>query len=196
MTASSDQTTTNLRKHLPGQEVLWYVIGGYQLAFGIFFVIYASYKIENRSTFAQYQDILSHELGLVNTFVLLTSSWFAAAAIKLSRKDLVQTALHFLWVAIFCGFIFSVIKFIEYYRTITAGYGLYTHDFFTFYYLLTGLHLMHVWVGMCGLTIARIFLRKNPMTRDDVLTVESCAIFWHMVDYLWIIIFPLFYLAK
>ena len=94
MTVSLDQTTTNLRKHLPGQEVLWYVIGGYQLAFGTFFVIYASYKIENRSTFAQYQDMLSHELGLVNTLILLTSSWFAAAAIKLSRRSLIETAQY------------------------------------------------------------------------------------------------------
>lgn len=196
MTVSVEQTTARHRKHLPGQEALWYVIGGYQLAFGIFFAIYASYKIENRSTFAQYQDILSHELGLVNTLFLLTSSWFVAAAIKLSRINLIKTALNFLWATIACGLIFSVIKFIEYYRTIEAGYGLFTHDFFTFYYLLTGLHLMHVWVGMCGLIIAINFLRKNPMTADDALTVESCAVFWHMVDYLWIIIFPLFYLAK
>ena len=183
-------------KHLPGQEALWFVIGGYQLAFGIFFYIYASYKIENRDAFSQYQELLSHGMGLVNTLILLSSSWFAAAAIKLARTDSARYSQYLLWAAFACGAMFSAIKFVEYHKTISAGYTLYTHDFFTFYYLLTGLHLMHVWVGMCGLVIAWTLLRKKQRATDDLLTAESCVVFWHMVDYLWILIFPLLYLVK
>ena len=186
----------NPRKHLPGYEALWFVIGGYQLAFGIFFVIYAYYKIDSRNAFTQYQDILSHELGLINTLILISSSWFAAAAIKLFRINVIGTAQYCLWAAVICGLVFSGIKYFEYQNTIEAGYTVLTNDFFTLYYLLTGLHLMHVWVGMCGLIIAYALLRKDSMTTDDVLTVESCIVFWHMVDFLWIIIFPLFYLIR
>ena len=193
---SASRPAENNRRHLPGYEAFWFVIGGYQLAFGIFFIIYAYYKINNRNTFAQYQDILSHDLGLFNTLVLISSSWFAAAAIKLFRKNILKTAQYFLLTAFVCGLVFSAIKFIEYHKTIVSGYTLLTNDFFTFYYLLTGLHLMHVWVGMCGLIIAYMFLRRNPLTTDGVLSVECCVVFWHMVDYLWIIIFPIFYLLK
>lgn len=183
-------------KHLPGHEALWFVIGGYQLAFAIFFAIYALQKMGNRDLYTQFQDILSPSMGLVNTLVLLTSSWFVAAAIKLFRMNRIELAKRYLCAAVICGALFSTIKFFEYQKSIAAGYTLLTNDFFTFYYLLTGLHLMHVWVGMCGLIIAYLTLNKNPTSEDGVLTIESCAVFWHMVDYLWIMIFPLLYLVK
>lgn len=196
MSSSKQNITASGAKHLPGYEALWFVIGGYQLAFAIFFAIYATYKVENRELYAQYQNILSQNLGFVNTLVLLTSSWFAAAAIKQFRQNQIELAKRWLCAAVACGLLFSAIKFIEYHKSISSGYTLLTNDFFTFYYLFTGLHLMHVWVGMGGLLIAYASLRKSSITTEDTLMVESCAVFWHMVDYLWIIIFPLLYLMK
>lgn len=196
MISSDQQSLKENTKHLPGYEALWFVIGGYQLAFGLFFGIFAFYKLQDREFYSQHQDLLSQHLGFANTLILLTSSWFAAAAIKSFRRNNLQLAQRYLYLAVMCGALFSVIKFIEYEKSISAGYTLLSNDFFTFYYLLTGLHLMHVWIGMGGLLIARALLKKNALSEDDTLMVESCAVFWHMVDYLWIMIFPLLYLMQ
>lgn len=184
------------QKHLPGNEAFWFVIAGYQLAFGAFFVIYAYYKILSRAEYAQFQEQLSQGLGFVNTLILLTSSWFAVAAIKAMRKDQFELAKKLLWFAVGCGVLFTLIKMVEYQKSLNAGYSLLTNEFFTFYYLLTGLHLMHVWIGIGGLIIATILLKKQPLTDVNEQNIECCAAFWHMVDYLWIFIFPLLYLMQ
>ena len=196
MVSPDQNAVKNNTKHLPGQEAFWYVIGGYQLAFAVFFTIYAIHKLENREFYTQNQEVLSQGLGFFNTLVLLTSSWFAAAAIKLFRERRVALAARLLQAAAACGLLFSVIKFFEYEKSISAGYTLLTNDYFTFYYLFTGLHLMHVWIGMGALLIARIYILKKSISQEDVETIEICIVFWHMVDFLWIMIFPLLYLIK
>ncbi|WP_342806342.1 cytochrome c oxidase subunit 3 [Alteromonas sp. M12] len=192
-----DQLSRISRKpYTPGYDELWLVIGGYQLTFSAFFLVYAHFRNLNLDVFLESQALLSQNAGFVNTLILLTSSWFAAMALHLHRKDMKTRAQRMVELAIFCGIVFSIIKGFEYYEKINAGYTVYSNEFFTFYYLLTGLHLLHVWLGLFGLAAVWVYFRKQKFSKEDTMIVESCVGFWHMVDFLWIIIFALFYLIK
>lgn len=136
-------------------------------------------------------------LGVVNTFVLLTSSLFVVLALSALRNPQYRyRARPATLIAIVIGACFIILKFFEYREKVTAGITPATNEYFTYYFALTGLHLLHLVVGLSVLAaLARIAHKPYP-TCLDISYFESGACYWHMVDLLWIAIFPLLSLVR
>jgi nitric oxide reductase NorE protein len=187
-------TSTHTEERLPGDFNMWVFVLGDLVFFGAYFVIFMVYRHYQPNVFLQAQTHLSLVAGALNTLVLLASSRFVASGVQSTRSSQYEQASRQILYGGLCGVAFVVFKGFEWTHEISQGFGL-THDgFFMFYYMLTGVHLLHVFLGLAILVIARRELRTTSQCR--VWLVESGATFWHMVDLLWIAIFALLYLMR
>lgn len=169
---------------------------GDMVIFALFFAVFVYYRGEQPSLFAQSQSQLNVHYGALNTLLLLTSSWFVVMGVNAARQlKNAQSAVLFI-LAILCGLGFSTVKFIEYSEKIAAGITMTSNDFFMYYYIFTGLHFVHVMIGMVILIFVVRALLISKVHSNDMSFIEVGASYWHMVDLLWIILFPLIYLMK
>lgn len=180
--------------HVPGDGHVWVMVLGDLVIFGAYFVIYMIYRAMHPQQFLESQQHLDLDVGVINTLVLLTSSWFVARSVQVARAGDHRQALRLTYFGGFCGVLFMAIKAYEWASKIAQGHTITSDDFFMFYYMLTGVHLFHVALGLVILGIAAVDLR-NPRRRRMSM-VESGASYWHMVDLLWIVIFGLFYVMR
>lgn len=180
--------------HLPGDSAIWVMVLGDLIIFGSYFVIFMVHRTMAAPEFLQAQQHLNLTIGALNTVVLLTSSWFIARSVMSARAGDVAAALRLTYLGGACGVAFIAIKAYEWSAKIAAGYTMGENEFFNFYYMLTGVHLFHVTLG---LLIMGIMLRelRNPRKRRMPM-VESGAVYWHMVDLLWVVIFALLYVMR
>lgn len=183
------------RPHLPGETGVWVFILGDMLMFAAFFIVFMFYRGEDVALYVKSQHTLNQHLGALNTFFMLTSSWCVAVAVETARGARLRGAQGWLLAAMACALGFVIVKFFEYREKILAGFTLNSNDFFMYYYMLTGLHLMHVLLGMGVLAYLWSCLRA-PAGDATLRTLESGASFWHMVDILWIVLFALLYLVR
>jgi nitric oxide reductase NorE protein len=183
--------------HLPGETGVWVLIGGDMLVFSLFFLTFLTYRNAAVAAYTSSQDKLNLSLGLLNTILLLTSSWFVAQAMRATRRNLLKRASLLLGFAFLCGLGFCGVKAIEYHEKFAAGLDLGTSEFFMFYFMFTGIHLLHVIVGLGVLLGIRYKIsRSKLLSATDIALVESGATFWHLVDILWIVLFALLYLVR
>jgi len=119
-----------------------------------------------------------------------------ALAVRRTRLGRSTLAPVLFALAFACGVGFSVMKFLEYGEKIRAGLTLNTNEFYTFYYMFTGIHFVHVLIGMAVLAYLGFISRREVLTEADMTMLESGASFWHLVDILWIVLFTLLYLMK
>lgn len=183
------------RARMPGEVGVWVFILGDMLIFSLFFVVFLFYRREELPVFTASRKHLNQTYGLINTFLMLTSSWFVATAIQAMRRHDSRTGGRLLACAWACGAGFVMIKYLEYSEKIRAGIGLTTNDFFTCYYMFTGIHLFHVLLGMAVLAALISYSKRGPFAVAKLRNLESGAIFWHLVDVLWIVLFALLYLV-
>jgi nitric oxide reductase NorE protein len=94
-----------------------------------------------------------------------------------------------------CGGIFVLLKVFEYDSLVTTGHGVGANHFYLYYFILTGVHLFHVCVGMAVLTFLLTQTRRHELSETRMAVVEGGACFWHLVDLLWVVLFPLLYLV-
>tara|TARA_R110001599_G_scaffold353847_1_gene600014 strand:- start:21793 stop:22293 length:501 start_codon:yes stop_codon:yes gene_type:complete len=165
------------------------------LLFSLFFGTFLYYRNEQQELFLQSQLLLNKNYGAVNTLLLLTSSWFVATAVHMYRKNNTVWAGRFLASGFFCGLGFAIIKVTEFNDKFRAGITLNTNDFFMYYFMFTGIHFVHVLIGLGILFFVRRTVLQTP-DGSGIRTLENGATFWHMVDLLWIVLFPLIYLLK
>ncbi|WP_313805984.1 cytochrome c oxidase subunit 3 [Sphingobium sp.] len=180
-------------QRVPGEPGLWVMIFGDLLAFGLFFVTFGVYRLSQSATFAASQARLNQGLGLLNTMLLLTSSLAIAIAVKALRERRLNDARQATHIGMALGFGFVGVKTIEYGEKFAAGITPISNDFFMFYFAFTAIHLLHVLVGLGALTFIRSRCAAVP-TANGYKAVEGCAIFWHLVDILWVILFAILYL--
>ncbi len=185
-----------LQGHIPGEAGIWVFIFGDLLVFALLFGVFVFYRALDVETFTVAQATLNQHYGALNTLLLLASSWFVVMGVDAARRNRSAIASPLLVGAFLCGLGFGVIKFLEYGEKIGAGIGLTTNDFYMFYFMLTGLHFVHVVIGMAVLIAMWLRVRRPAPTGSDVSMLESGASYWHMVDLLWIVLFPLIYLLK
>lgn len=187
---------TGTRKpHLPGEAGIWVFVFGDMLIFGLFFSTYSYYRLEDIDAFRAAQQQLSTNLGMTNTLVLLCSSLLIMLALQAIRSDKRRIAMRCIAGAFAFGLAFLGIKFIEYGDKISAGITLTSNDFFMYYFMFTGIHLIHLLLGLAVLIVLFFRLKNKENTiSNDMPLYESGAVFWHMVDLLWIVLFPLLYL--
>ena len=122
--------------------------------------------------------------GAFNTLLLLSRSWFVALAVHAARRSMRVSSKRFFALAFLCGLGFVVIKYFEWGEKIGAGLTLETNDFFMYYYLFTGIHLLHVMIGLGVLAFLWNVAHVSELNESDVNSLESGASFWHLVDIL------------
>jgi len=184
------------KPHLPGEVGIWMFIIGDIVIFSLLFAVFVYYRSADVALFAESQQSLDQTYGAFNTLLMLSSSWFVALAVHAARKTLRAVSARFFGMAMMCGAGFVGIKYLEWGEKLRAGLTLETNDFFMYYYLLTGIHLLHVLIGMGVLTFLWCVVRGGDLSDRSVNALESGASFWHLVDILWIALFALLYLMR
>ncbi|MUL68032.1 cytochrome C oxidase subunit III [Mycobacterium sp. CBMA 234] len=192
MTATSATSAPWRKRHLPANKDLWVFVLGDFVIFGSYFVIFMISRHQERDLFIESQRHLSLNIGLVNTLVLLASSWFVARAVQLTRSGEFEQARKLTVGGGLCGVVFMLIKAYEWSAKIAQGHTFPSNNFFMYYYMLTGVHLFHVAIGLVFLGVSYFELRN----RHRVAPVETGATYWHMVDLLWVVIFALLYVMR
>ncbi|MFC8045265.1 cytochrome c oxidase subunit 3 [Nocardia sp. NPDC057353] len=172
---------------ITGDIHMWVMVLGDLFFFGCYFLTYMVFRARSPELFAAGQRQLHLGIGVVNTVVLLTASLFAALAVLEVRRGAVRATRRWLLAAGGCGVLFAALKGFEWQHALAAGHTV-ADEFFSFYYVLTGVHLAHLLLGLLILGIVARAPRVGP--------VEQGALYWHMVDLLWIVIFAILYLLR
>lgn len=183
-------------RHLPGDLAIWFFILAEMLAFAVFFASYAFARAKNVEMFNLYQQTLDRNLGALNTLLLITGSWFVVLAVQAAHRDDTRGIARNVLLGFLCGGGFLVVKLIEYAAKFGAGITLSTNTFYMFYISLTFFHFMHVILGMVILAVIWVQARKGAYSSQGANGLESGAAYWHMVDLLWIVLFPLVYVMR
>jgi nitric oxide reductase NorE protein len=163
----------------------------------VFFVAFISERAHNKVLFDVSRRALHVNIGLTNTLVLLFSSLCVVLAVKGIREGAGSVATPAVALAIACGVIFVALKVVEYSAAGSSGHGLHANHFYLYYFILTGIHLFHVLIGL--LLLIFLLWQSRQITEPNSVRmafVEGGACFWHLVDLLWIILFPLLYLVS
>ncbi|WP_235892618.1 cytochrome c oxidase subunit 3 [Mycolicibacterium hodleri] len=173
---------------------MWVMVLGDLVIFGTYFLIFMIHRTMKPAEFLTAQQHLNITIGVANTLVLLTSSLFIAQSVHAARDGQYDRARRLTYLGGAFGVLFIVVKAYEWSVEIRGGFTLPSNDFFMFYFMLTGVHLFHVTLGLVILGVVVRELR-NPRRRRMSI-VESGAVYWHMVDLLWIVIFGLLYVMR
>lgn len=192
----NEHSNTINQEDLPGDFAIWIFIFAEMLAFGVLFVAYAFTRAQNIELFNASQLTLSRTSGAINTLVLITSSYFVVRGVEAIKRGLNQQCAHWLTVAFLLGGVFVGIKMVEFQDKFAADITMSTNDFYMFYLSLTFFHFMHVLMGMVILAVIIMKAKRGGYSAQDHVGVETGASFWHMVDFLWIILFPLVYIIR
>ncbi len=190
--------------HAGGRIGIWLFISTEMILFGGLFLLYSMYRLKNPADFHAGSLELNRVLGTLNTVILITSSLTVALAIAaLARGRPNQSALLVV-ATIACAFGFLTVKAFEW--TAKFHHGLYPNAkellslskgenlFFGLYYLMTGLHAVHVIVGIGVLSVMLIRILRGTITTGNPIYLVNSGLYWHLVDIIWIFLFPLFYL--
>ena len=182
-------------RKLPGHEGVWIIIFGDLLVFSLFFGTFIYYRSLNIDIYQAGQQDLNEYFGLINTLLLLTSSWFVVMALHNARLKKVKRLRKHMLAAMAFGIGFVMSKLLEYREKFVDGKSIVTDEFYTFYFMYTGIHLVHVFVGLATLYFMYRMFNDGLVTDGKIGNLESGAAFWHLVDLLWIILFAILYLV-
>ncbi len=185
---------------------MWVFLATEILLFTALFAAYAVYRFLYPDGFSESSRAIETWIGFVNTLVLVTSSFTVATGLHFaSRGDGRRTALFF-GLSILLAVVFLGFKAVEYTHHFQEGQlpgRYYTFEgvkapgaslFFSLYFLITGLHAFHVLVGMTVLAVVGFLAYRGHYTAEHHVAVENAALYWHLVDLIWIFVFPLIYL--
>jgi len=184
------------RNHIPGEAGIWIFILGDMAVFAVLFGTFLVYRNKDVALFDSSQLHLNTTFGLINTLLLLVSSMLVVLAVTAVRRGTPKPAPLLIAGAIGCGLAFSALKVVEYIGKIDAGITPQTNTFYMFYFLLTGLHWFHLLLGLVVLSYLLVSARRKTHTAAQFAWFEGGGCFWHMVDLLWIALFPLIYLLN
>ena len=166
------------------------------LVFAIAFIAYSITRAQNVELFNEYQLTLNKEFGAINTILLITSSYFVIRAVHAIKLDDVKACIKNLNIALILGAGFLLLKSLEYYDKFSEGISLSTNIFYMFYLSLTMFHFLHVILGMIILLAVVVKAKRGHYSAESPYGVESGASYWHMVDLVWVVLFPLVYLIR
>ena len=184
----------SLRLH--GDLAIWVFILAELLVFAVFFAAYAFARASNVELFNLEQATLDRDSGAINTLLLLTASFFVVRAVQCARQSLSGQAGRWLLGAIGCGTGFVLIKSAEFITKYGEGISLSSSTFYMFYLSLTFFHFMHVLLGLVILVALWHNARRGLYHPGAMNGIESGAAYWHMVDLVWLVLFPLVYLMR
>jgi heme/copper-type cytochrome/quinol oxidase subunit 3 len=170
---------------------MWWLIASEIVIFGTILAVYILRRsmLDYWAEYAEHTNVLA---GSINTFALLTSSLFAVLAHQAAESKLHQKAAAYLWWAIAFGLMFLLVKSLEWANEINHGFTITANLFWTFYYTATGIHGLHVVAGMIAMGIIATQIKNGSYLHR----VEIVGMYWCFVETVWIILFPLIYIAK
>lgn len=189
-------TPVKPEKKIPGEEGVWIFILGDITVFAVFFTVYLVERSKQVDLFDLSQATLNKNFGAINTMFLLISSLFVVLAVRAMRAAQRQLAQRFIVGASLCGIAFVVVKIFEYHERIAANEIPTANSFYLLYFVLTGLHLFHLVIGLAVLTALWFMARRPELSKNQWAFFEGGACFWHMVDLLWLVLFPLIFLVR
>ncbi len=173
---------------------MWLFLGTEVLLFGGLFAAYALFRAKFPALFHEQHFELNVTLGTINTVVLIFSSLTMALAVAASKKGETRKVLIFLGITIFCALAFGVNKYFEYDAKFSHHVYPNTSIFFALYFMMTGLHMIHVFAGIVLLSVLFILTKRGVFTAEYNTPIELGGLYWHLVDLIWIYLFPLLYL--
>lgn len=184
-------------RFIPGQPDMWAFVLFETLVFTGYFGFYLFFRARNADLFVHAQANLDLRVGVFNTLVLLLSSWSVARCVQSSRAGEYRAALRDVFLTAAFAAVFLFFKVVEWVRLVNSGNGLDSNDFFTYYFFLTGIHFVHLLIGFVVLGVIVYQLRSAATRpRESQEIVETCATYWHTVDFLWVLIFALLYVVR
>ncbi len=188
------------------KQGMWVFLVTEVLMVGALFVGYIIFRAMYPEAFHEAHKLLNPKLGLLNTFVLITSSWTMVLGVSSIQRGQVSRCLAYLMTTVGFGFVFLIVKYFEYSHKIHEGIlpgGLYTYKelamdkvplFFSLYFMMTGVHAFHVILGMGLITWVMLRVKRGEVSKQFFTPVELVGFYWHFVDLVWIFLFPLLYL--
>jgi cytochrome c oxidase subunit 3 len=196
--------TEHLEKKVEPKMGMWLFIGTELLLFGGLFLLYAIYRLSHPDDFASASLGHSRIIGTLNTVILITSSYTVALSIHFQKEKKSGHARLALIGTILLGVVFLSIKAFEWAEKI--GEGIYPGNqalqslpagvilYHSLYFLMTGLHALHMMIGIGVLIVIYFAFLRGSGSVKSALFLETSGLYWHMVDIVWIFLFPLFYL--
>lgn len=173
---------------------MWLFLGTEILLFGGLFAAYAIFRAKYPEMFHEQHLELNWQLGALNTVILIFSSMTMAIGVTASKKGNNKMLIIMLAITILCGLIFGFNKYLEYSAKFSHHLYPSTSIFFSLYFMMTGLHMLHVLVGVGILFVVMILAIKGRYSAEYNTHVEVGGLYWHLVDLIWIYLFPLLYL--
>jgi len=196
--AATDAPTTDPAHEevgrVPGEGDMWFFVLFESLVFTSYFCVYLYFRAQNEAAFLEAQSALDLPLGILDTIVLLTSSWAIARCIQHARAGRHQVARQLALVTVGLGALFSALKLVEWVRLIHEGHTFTSSDFMTYFFFLTGMHAIHLLIGFVALGIL-VHQLVDPERRSQE-TIETCSTYWHTVDLFWVLIFAVLYIVR
>lgn len=183
---------------------MWLFIFTELLLFGMLFVVYAVYRSMHPEAFRIAGEELDVVLGTVNTVLLLISSATVAMSITAIQKGNKKLSLRLLGITLLIAVIFLVNKYFEWGAKFEYGFypgsetlqelGFGTILFFGLYFFMTGIHALHILIGIGLFIYVMVQMKHDKIHQTDYIWLENTGLYWHLVDLIWIFLFPLFYL--
>lgn len=198
-------TTTYIhRDDLASKTGMWFFLFTEMLLFAGLFIVYTVYRFRNATAFHLAAQELSVVIGTVNTIILLISSSTVAMSITAVRKKDKKLAITLLVVTLLLGLAFLVNKYFEWGAHFRERIYPGSHElslrghgdvlFYGLYFFMTGLHALHIIVGLVFIITVTVMVSKEKIHSEDYVLLENGGLYWHLVDLIWIFLFPLFYL--
>ncbi len=188
------KSNLNNQRKIPGGIPIWIFIFAEMVEFGLFFIVFIVVKQYFPEDFREGINKLNINFAIINTIFLITSSYFIAQSVKLLREGSQKAAIKKLLVTLLLAFAYCISKYFEYEWNEQNGIGINTNYFFTCYYYLTFNHLLHVLIAIFILIISLIQLITGNYNKNNSNGYEGVASYWHMIDLVWLILFPLLYI--
>ena len=186
--------THTINKKLPGDLAMWFFILAELTVFAILFITFAVTRQLHPTMFIEGQSQLHPIAGIINTLSLICSSYFIVLSVNAIKNGLNLKARNNIIIALLIASIYVVTKLWEYNMLSDAGFGISTNTFFMLYFFITFFHFMHVLLGMIILMFIANKSSQAKYQKNNTAGFESGVCYWHMVDLVWIILFPLIYI--
>lgn len=173
---------------------MWLFLGTEILLFGGLFAAYAIFRAKYPEMFFEQHVELNKKMGAVNTCILIFSSLTMAMGVSAIQRGKQKITAILILITILCGLGFGVVKYFEYSAKFHHHIYPDTSIFFSLYFLMTGLHMIHVFIGLVILSVLFVLTLKGKFNAKYSTPVEVGGLYWHLVDLIWIYLFPLLYL--
>lgn len=180
---------------LPGDSGVWFFIVADMCAFALFFLVFMAGRAADPALYETSRRVLDLRFGLANTLILLTSGAFMAQAARSAQQGDWLRTRRLLLVTLITGLPFGASKALEWSAKAAHSITLTTNEFFTYYFIFTGVHFLHFAIGVAVLIVLlRVTMDEAKPAAVRLRWIEAGGAYWHMVDLLWIVLFAMLYL--